>query len=429
MAAMVIHNMPILISRFQKLIFIIFFTGLSAGSVYSQSGGNGEADRHALSTEAAATEDPERLAEYLTRPFNDETQKVRAIFRWIAEHIRYDTQAFFRSDSSWEEPHQVLRHRTAVCTGYANLFARLADYAGIENELISGHSKGYGFEPGEPFSVNHAWNAVRIDGSWRLVDPTWAAGYIDRDTREFTRNFNDHYFFTPPEQFIFDHFPEDHEWQLLGSQVSFSEYSDKVMVRPPFFQHGLRLLSEKNRVIETSGSGVVEFEVPDSRIVTARMLQNGVEVPTNQVLVHHFDGKGIVEFYPPQRGKYELQLFVRRADAAGQSFEWAASYEINNNREHADSGFPEVFGRFLEHRSMLNQPRSFLLEAGSESEFSIRVPGAVSVTVVNNKNWADLTGNDYTFTGRVTLESGPVQVAARFPDSDMYHVLLQYVAR
>ncbi len=416
-----------LIIRFQLSLIVLVM--LAALPVISQPASFEEADRHALSAPHHVQQDTRLLADYLTSPFSSDADKARAIFRWVTEHISYDTGAFFASARSHESPDDVLRHRTAVCSGYALLFAELAGHAGIETEIIRGYSRGYGTTSGDDIRSNHAWVGVRTDGNWKLVDPTWGAGYIDRDSRRFVRKFNEHYFFTPPEKLIFDHFPDNPEWQLLSPPLTKAEYRNQVLVRPAFFEHKLKMLNQTARVIETSGSGVIELEVPESSILSARMLQGSMEVPTNQVLVHHYGEKGIVEFYPPQRGSYELQIYVREKQASTRPFEWAMSYDIRNNREHADSGFPEVFGRFLEHRSMLNQPRSYLLEAGTDAEFSIHVPGARAVTVVNNENWADLSGNDSTFTGTVSLEQGSVQVAARFPGSDTYHVLLQYVAR
>ena len=55
--------------------------------------------------------------------------------------------------------------------------------AGLEVEEVSGVSKGAGYEPGM-FTQNHdntddgahAWNKVKIDGTWFLMDATWSAG-------------------------------------------------------------------------------------------------------------------------------------------------------------------------------------------------------------------------------------------------------------
>lgn len=54
-----------------------------------------------------------------------------------------------------------------VCEGYAKTFQLLATYAGLESIYAVGMS-GTGFNRG-----GHAWNLVKIDGSWYNVDLTW----------------------------------------------------------------------------------------------------------------------------------------------------------------------------------------------------------------------------------------------------------------
>lgn len=54
-----------------------------------------------------------------------------------------------------------------VCEGYAKTFQLLASYAGLESIYAVGMS-GSGFNAG-----GHAWNLVKIDGSWYNIDLTW----------------------------------------------------------------------------------------------------------------------------------------------------------------------------------------------------------------------------------------------------------------
>ena len=58
----------------------------------------------------------------------------------------------------------TLVRRAAICGGYASAFLYLTELAGLESVFIAGKS-GRG--------VSHAWNAVRLDGSWHFVDVTW----------------------------------------------------------------------------------------------------------------------------------------------------------------------------------------------------------------------------------------------------------------
>ncbi|MCH8559018.1 MAG: hypothetical protein LAT84_14445 [Balneolia bacterium] len=389
-----------------------------------------EADHHALNAPADVSRSVSELSAFLSEPFEDDALRARSVFSWIAHHISYDTRAFRAGTSSNEDPEDVLRNRTALCGGYAALFKALAEESGLEAEIITGHSRGYGVDREAPLEVNHAWNAVRIDGNWKLVDPTWGAGHIASDTGQFVRRFTPHYFFTEPGELIYHHFPEDSAWQLIAEAVSEQEFQKKPVVKPAFFEHSLSLHSPSTGKLETTGRGKVELRVPESSVISARLMRNDAALEQNQVLVHHTGASGIIEFNPTVRGQYELQIFVKKSEAGNDTYEWAVSYHIRNNSEAADPGFPETFSTFLNNRSMLIEPKSYLLEAGSDYQFSMMVPGAESVSVVSDDNWTDLSGSDNdSFSGTATVRSGPVRIAARFPGSDAYHVLLEYIAR
>ena len=54
-------------------------------------------------------------------------------------------------------------------------------YAGLHCEIVVGYSKGAGYKPGmrmEGHAFRNAWTAVFVEGSWRLVNCTWAARHV-----------------------------------------------------------------------------------------------------------------------------------------------------------------------------------------------------------------------------------------------------------
>ena len=82
---------------------------------------------------------------------------------------------------------------------------------GLEVAVISGYSKGASYELGSmPKKTDHAWNAVKIDSVYYLVDSTWGAGFCTEDT--FTKKSNDFFFCTNPKYFIRSHFPVFNQW-------------------------------------------------------------------------------------------------------------------------------------------------------------------------------------------------------------------------
>jgi len=193
----------------------------STGEHSRQPGGDDyrAIDRHALSIPKAAEQSIETLAANLVKPAKDDREKVRAIFRWVADRIAYDTSFSFE-----QEAEVVLQRRTGVCQGYANLFQELCAGAGVEAAVIGGTARGGGLID------RHAWNAVKLDGAWRLVDVTWAAGCLRED--KYCKDFKEIFYLAAPEQMILDHFPDDPAWQLLDPPVTAEDYQELRKLKP-----------------------------------------------------------------------------------------------------------------------------------------------------------------------------------------------------
>lgn len=213
---------------------------------------DGWIDAHALSAPSEARQTVASLAAFLTAPARNERDKARAIYRWVTAFIDYAPQGVTASTALDPTPEAVLARGTAVCAGFSDLFTALARAAGLEAESITGYGKGYAYEAGEPVPVptNHAWNAVKIDGHWRLVDCTWGAGAVE--DRSYVKRFNPFYFLTSPIAFSWLHFPVDPRWQLRDPPLTLAEFEALPLVRHPFFEYGLELVSHPSAIIRAS---------------------------------------------------------------------------------------------------------------------------------------------------------------------------------
>ena len=163
----------------------------------------------------------------------DSWGKARALFDWLCDNIEYDTPSFYHPgpvDSQIEaaDPDTVFSRHQAVCAGYASLFHKLGKQMGLEVVTISGRAKGTGYQPFEEISVNHDWNAVKIEGRWHLVDTTWGAGYVNNEAEGFKRWFNPMWFDIPPELAIHWHLPENPQWALLAEVPSYEDYKNET---------------------------------------------------------------------------------------------------------------------------------------------------------------------------------------------------------
>ena len=152
------------------------------------------------------------LAHELTANFEKEEDKERAIFYWITENIAYNPT--YKSSGSNEK---TLKNKKGVCADYSRLFKALCDSSGIKSYYITGAAKTHSNEIGKQAYSNHAWNVVEINHKKYLLDVTWASGTLG--SGKFKKKRNERHYLCPPEIFIFDHFPEKEEWQLLTHPV------------------------------------------------------------------------------------------------------------------------------------------------------------------------------------------------------------------
>lgn len=175
-------------------------------------------------------EDVPMLAANLTDGLGTEKEKVRAIYVWLTDKIRYDVRTAFDEDAEAEEvvakqqPQVVLKSKKAVCEGYANLFCELCDAAGLKSIKVTGMVKNH---HGRIPRIGHAWNLVRADSVWGLIDATWGAGNVDDEAGEFTPQFNPEFFFADPEKMILDHLPYDPLYQLRSRPLTLQEFRMK----------------------------------------------------------------------------------------------------------------------------------------------------------------------------------------------------------
>ena len=120
----------------------------------------------------------------IIKPGMDEETKVRTINSWIINHTTYNYDGLEGSDKVWAQtgtltPEYTPDHDsggiffkgTTVCEGYANVFQLLATKSGLSSVVVTGVvTRTNGAKSG------HAWNQVKVNGTWKTVDTTWNDG-------------------------------------------------------------------------------------------------------------------------------------------------------------------------------------------------------------------------------------------------------------
>ncbi len=389
------------------------------------------ADAHADATPNSVERSIESLGSYLASVGAEDILRARALYRWLAINVEYDVDDLLSNNVSSQSPDDVLRSRSAVCSGYSRLASALGAAMGLEVEVIDGWSKGYGYTAGQLLvgPTNHAWVAVKIDGDWRLMDPTWGAGYLN-EQHQFTRRFQEHYFLTDPEDFVFDHLPEDEEWQLLDRPVSPNEFAALAYLQPMFFQAGLRVGSHDSVRIIAENDLLISLGVTRSVIMSAQLVRASDNQPLDgqQTFVQVSDTNADIHAAFPSQGDFLVRIFALPMDGEGP-LQWVVDYRVRATAGSRDASFPRVFGEFGRRLAWLETPMNGNLVAGEEYEFRLRVPGASEVAVVANGEWTHLDGEGDFFTGEITAVEGDMTVCALFDSADQCKSLLMYTGR
>lgn len=177
----------------------------------------------------------------MSRVFTNDGEKIRAVYYWITENISYDCAGYHNNLLVSVQIDNILRSRKAVCAGYAALMHFACGVMNIECRTIEGtagtHMQNAFIHP-DSLKTNHAWNAVKLNGEWKLIDATWASGYCDREVTKFTKRRDDACFLMKPASFIYRHLPDDSTWQpLKDTVVTKKAFCSQPLVSSGYFDY------------------------------------------------------------------------------------------------------------------------------------------------------------------------------------------------
>ena len=195
----------------------------------------------------------EKLAAYLKKGGEDDTERAWLIYCWVTDRISYDVEAWNPSQMSPEQRRakfkrdaearrlmprmvvgndgttvpvmttksiaaDVLKNRRGMCGGYTILYLALAEEMGVPAN--GGHGSCYVFDVklGADKMGNHAWVTIKLDGESFVIDPTWGSGCVqpteDNDGYRFVKGFNDFYFCVPAAAARWSHCAEKRDYCL-----------------------------------------------------------------------------------------------------------------------------------------------------------------------------------------------------------------------
>lgn len=254
---------------------------------------------------------------YLREHFPDPRARTKAIHDYVVLRLTYDQSTFHAIVDHTGEPapqdaQSVFAARTGVCEGYARLMVALGKAADVEIAYITGSIRDASrrVAEGDDATVKaalegygHAWNAVKLDGHWELIDATWD------DPTGGPPRLRSTYLFVPPRLMLLNHLPDDPAWQLVDKPMSAGEFVREPMMSPDIGRFGLTLVDPTRAQVSVDGEIAITLDNPKKASVMAEARVDGSRGEGKDCEVASIDRRTLIHCKLGD-GAYEIQLFA-----------------------------------------------------------------------------------------------------------------------
>ncbi|OAG42624.1 hypothetical protein AYO21_03209 [Fonsecaea monophora] len=213
---------------------------------------------------------------FICRPYRSGVQRLRAIFIWCAERISWEEDHFDSySFNQAADTRRVLQSKRGSSKEVAEVVLEMCTAIGIHAEVVHGYLKS----PGEELDLdaitrpNHFWNAVLVDGEWRMIDASLASPTNPKRalySSISTSIAEAWYFLTRPSELCWTHVPVDELQQHMIPSISPDVLLALPGTGPPFFRQGLSMHAYDTSIIRLDGLEMCTFSInvpPDVEIV------------------------------------------------------------------------------------------------------------------------------------------------------------------
>jgi len=205
---------------------------------------------------------------YICRPYRGDVQRLRAIFTWVSERIYWEEDFEGHIDTQ-----RVIQTKRGCSEEIALLVHEMCSAIGVESEVVRGHLK----EPDEILSrhnlseiarPNHWWNAVIVDGEWRIMDCS-LAGPTNPRRKTYSEVGNQiadvWWFLARPMQICYTHVPEHLEQQHIVPAIPQHVLMALPFAGSPYFKYGLQMWDFDTSLLHLEGleTAHIHFTVPE----------------------------------------------------------------------------------------------------------------------------------------------------------------------
>jgi hypothetical protein len=384
------------------------------------------------------------LGDYVKKVAKNDREKARAIVKWMLDHVAYDVDALTSGKSPALSPAAVFKTRATVCQGQASLFEAVGKAAGLEVFTIAGNHRSTTINPllrritaltpsGLTYTP-HAWNAVRIDKRWYLVDVTHQnyrkkkGGRVEVEAEPSWSSF-----LAPPEWRICNFRPVDEKHQLLKTPLALADQERLPLLSEAAFAYGVKPISHPGPFADARDELVMTFEAP--RDVWFHVAFEGEKGRTSDAPAYTLrrDGDTVrLRLHFAKAGACDLLLLAKKRDDKSDRSDLVARYRVEAKAGKGKASLPELASVGQEQGARALFPRTRTLKAGEKVQFLVHLPKATKAAVycAATKEWFDLKGKDGFFAGEVKPSAGEVIVAANCPGDkeDALEAMIVYAA-
>lgn len=239
----------------------------------------------------------------------------------------YDDVSYWSGDRQSQDVATCLRTRRSVCEGYANVFKALCDAVGLECEKVSGYARGVSYRNStyeNPNNSNHAWNIVRLDGDWYLVDCTWDSGHMDGYTS--VQDYSTTWLFQKPELFLCSHFPtDDATQQLMSRQVTAYGFT-KLPYLYPNLADAAELFSYPQKENTTNNFLVLSYKCKNGYELSFNVRDSSDTTIHGCTFTNKTEDKTQTLIALPMHGTYMISIFSYYNNKSS----WCGEFNVTN---------------------------------------------------------------------------------------------------
>ncbi|KAF1813738.1 hypothetical protein P152DRAFT_414095 [Eremomyces bilateralis CBS 781.70] len=202
---------------------------------------------------------------YICRPYRSDVQRLRAIFTWVAERIAWEEDFDGEIDTR-----RVIQSKRGCTEEIAVLVMEMCGAVGIHAEVVRGFLKAPGGELDIDMVArpNHWWNAVIVDGEWRLLDCALASPTNPRRSQYSSAGSQvaeTWWFLTRPSELCYTHVPLLPEQQHICPPMPHGVLMALPCASPTYFKHKLHIteFDTSQLHLENLEMAHIHLEVPE----------------------------------------------------------------------------------------------------------------------------------------------------------------------